>query len=266
MENIKIYVLTHKKFDYKKSDLYEPLLNGSALLDDDFGYTRDDTGENISQLNPYYAELTGQYWAWKNSDADIIGFCHYRRYFVKNIFLKRLDEDDIESALKDHDIIMPHIRYLDKTNRQEIYESQFNGICQRIEDYDFLREIIEEKSPEYLEAYDEILNGKEIYWFNMYICRKELFDDYCSWIFMLLEEFRKRTDFSKYGDGEKRILGFLSERLINAYIKKHNLRVKENHLHHTESRFPLVTLIEVKYPFLQKLTLKAIKFEEKHRH
>ena len=89
MSSMKIYVLTHKKFDYEKNDLYEPLLNGSALLNEDFGYTRDDTGDNISNLNPYYAELTGEYWAWKNSNVDIIGFCHYRRYFVTGISLKK---------------------------------------------------------------------------------------------------------------------------------------------------------------------------------
>jgi len=76
MKNINIYILTHKKFDYEKSDIYKPLLNGSALQKDTFGYVCDDTGDNISKLNPYYAEMTGEYWAWKNSKCDIIGFCH----------------------------------------------------------------------------------------------------------------------------------------------------------------------------------------------
>ena len=48
---------------------------------DNLGYVGDDTGENISEKNPYYCELTGVYWAWKNLKADYIGLVHYRRQF-----------------------------------------------------------------------------------------------------------------------------------------------------------------------------------------
>ena len=78
---MKIYVLTHK-FDYYINPVYEPLLNDSTLLNEDFEYARDDTGDNISNLNQNYAELAGQYWTWKNSKVAIGGFCHYRKYFV----------------------------------------------------------------------------------------------------------------------------------------------------------------------------------------
>ena len=40
----------------------------------------DDTGDNISDLAKYFSELSVQYWAWKNVDADYYGLCHYRRY------------------------------------------------------------------------------------------------------------------------------------------------------------------------------------------
>lgn len=263
MSNMKIYILTHKKFDYEKNNLYEPLLNGSALLQDDFGYTRDDTGDNISNLNPYYAELTGEYWAWKNSNVDIIGFCHYRRYFVKNILLKKLDEKDILNMLKDYDIILPQKRYLDKTNIEEIKigHDELN-ICQTVDDYDLLREIIKEKSPEYLESFDEVLQEKEIYWYNIYICKKELFDDYFEWMFTILEEFRQKTDFSKYKEGNTRVLGYLSERLINVYVKKNKLKVKEKYLHHTELRVPLLVMADNKSPFFQKVLKTILKLEK----
>ena len=44
--------------------------------------TPDNTGDNISLKNRSYCELTTQYWAWKNAEADYYGFCHYRRFFT----------------------------------------------------------------------------------------------------------------------------------------------------------------------------------------
>lgn len=262
MSDMKIYILTHKKFDYDGNPLYEPLLNGSALLNEDFGYTRDDSGDNISKLNPYYAELTGEYWAWKNSNVEIIGFCHYRRYFVNGLSLKKLEQKDIEKILGKYDIILPQKRYLDKTNIEEIrIGNEELGICQTVEDYDLIRKIIEEKSPEYLESFDEVLNEKEIYWYNSYICKKEIFDDYFEWMFTILEEFRKQTDFSKYEDGNSRVLGYLSERLINVYVKKHNLKVKEKFFYHTELRIPILIMLDNRFPFFQKLFKAILKLE-----
>lgn len=253
MTNTTIYILTHVEFEYEKNEIYEPLLNGSSLLEEDFGYTRDDTGKNISKLNPFYAELTGQYWAWKNSKVDIIGFCHYRRYFVKNIFLKKIEKKDIEEILKEYDIILPQKRHIDKTNLEFIdVQGKKLGTCEKKEDYELLREIIKIESPEYLKCYDEFLNEKESYFYNMFICKKELADNYFEWMFHILAKFMEKNDFSKYGDN-KRILGYLSERLLNVYVKKHNLKVKEKYILQTQFRAPILTIIDSKSIFLQKL-------------
>ena len=48
----------------------------------DLGIIGDDTGDNISYLNPYYCEMTAMYYAWKNIKADYKGLCHYRRFFT----------------------------------------------------------------------------------------------------------------------------------------------------------------------------------------
>ena len=80
MKNIKIIVATHKKYQMPDDEMYLPVQVGSEL-NDNLGYQKDNDGENISKKNPYYCELTGLYWAWKNLDADYIGLCHYRRIF-----------------------------------------------------------------------------------------------------------------------------------------------------------------------------------------
>lgn len=258
MENLKIYILTHKQFEYEKNEIYEPLLNGSALHESDFGYTRDDTGDNISKLNPYYAELTGEYWAWKNSTADIIGFCHYRRYFVKDLSLKKLEKNDIEKILREYDIIVPQRMKLEETNLEFIEkEGMKSGTCERKEDYELLRQIIEKESPEYLKYYDQVLNEKEIFLYNMFICRKELADDYFDWVFNILEKFKEKNDFSGYGEN-KRVLGYLSERLINVYVKKHDLKVKEKYVSTSHMRFPRLIILENKSLTLRKIISKAV--------
>lgn len=100
----KIYVITHKKYDnIVENDVYTPLFVG-AKGKESFGYLRDDTGDNISEKNQYYSELTGLYWIWKNSDSDIAGLNHYRRILV-NGFLGTGDLLKKEQIEKDLEIM-----------------------------------------------------------------------------------------------------------------------------------------------------------------
>jgi hypothetical protein len=266
MDKITIYILTHKKFDYstiEEKQLYKPLLCGSACLNEDFGYICDDIGDNISNLNKYYAELTGEYWAWKNDSSDIIGFCHYRRYFLNGIFNNVLSEKNLRKSLENHDIILPQKRYLNKTNIEEIKEGHFfNGVPQKEEDYDILREIIKIESPDYLESFDNVLNENTVYWYNMFICRKELADEYFQWMFNILEIFCNQIDFSQYGDN-KRILGYLSERLLNVFVKKHDLKIDEKYVVQTNIKIPFFNIIDNKFPVVQKFVKFLVKLKRK---
>ena len=78
--NIKILVAAHKKYRMPEDKIYFPVQVGSYGKEN-IGFARDDEGDNISQKNPYFCELTGLYWIWKNVDADYYGLVHYRRYF-----------------------------------------------------------------------------------------------------------------------------------------------------------------------------------------
>ena len=81
---IKILVACHKADpNIRQDDIYMPIQVGKALHPElDLGFQCDNTGDNISEKNGSYCELTALYWAWKNlKDVDYIGLCHYRRYF-----------------------------------------------------------------------------------------------------------------------------------------------------------------------------------------
>lgn len=84
MKNIQILVAAHKEFPMPKSKGYMQILVGSQKnYKSGITYQRDDEGENISEKNPNYNELTAIYWAWKNlKDVDAVGLVHYRRFFL----------------------------------------------------------------------------------------------------------------------------------------------------------------------------------------
>ena len=263
VDKIEIFVLTHKKFEPPKEDIYIPLLSGAVSHDDDFGYLRDDSGDNISDMNNYYAEMTGEYWAWKNSEADIIGFCHYRRYFAKGISLKILKRDDIEEILNEYDIIMPNKAHMGMTNVDDVKRTrEYLDYGPYIEEYCIVRKILEKHYIEYLPYYDDLLNSKECHWFNMFITRKEVADDYFEWVFDIMNKAKSEIDFDKYPENQRRILGFLSERLINIYVKKNNLKVKERPILINDRPFPLIHVIGFRFSFIVVL----FKWYTKIRH
>lgn len=256
MEKVLIYVLTHKKFEeeYNK-ELYKPLLNGSYFISENLNYIRDDTGDNISKLNPYFAELTGEYWAWKNSDADIIGFNHYRRWFVRNIKFDKLTRTDIINDLKKNDIILPQKTMLKKTVKETIIDGlkEKPEYGARWEDYEKLEKIIKKHFPEYHKSYNDIINGKQCYNNNMFICKKELANEYFSWLFEVIDKLKGEIDFYKYPKNNKRVFGFFSEILLTVFVAKYDLKVKEHFLFLSDRKIPLLHIIIRRFPNIAKL-------------
>ena len=79
---VKILVAIHKADKVYGDKVYMPIQVGKSLSEFNLGFQGDNTGDNISEMNSMFCELTAHYWAWKNlKDVDYIGLCHYRRYF-----------------------------------------------------------------------------------------------------------------------------------------------------------------------------------------
>lgn len=220
---IQIYVVSHSEEDIKKirkDDIYTPLFVGRNGRDN-LGFCSDDTGDNISNKNPYFCELTGLYWMWKQSPADIIGLCHYRRYFT-NDKGNLLEKNEIEEILKDYDLIIPNFGTSLLGSVYNDYDNEHYS-----EDLDACRDIISKLTPEYLNAYDKVIYGNKLCHYNMFISKKELIDEYCDWVFPIMFELEKRIDTTSYDDYRKRVYGFLTERLFNVWFTHKNLKVKE---------------------------------------
>lgn len=206
----RIYVITHKKIAGIPDNTYIPMQAGRAGKED-LGYLGDDKGDNISEKNPFYCELTGIYWLWKNVRCDIIGICHYRRYFMRDE--KLLDRAYIENLIQKYPIIIPNSTCVKDANAYEHYAKRHYA-----KDLDLCREVIREKYPEYLDAFHYVMETILISVGNMWITRKDIFDRYCSWLFDILFEVEKRIDMTGYDDYQKRVMGFLSERLFRVWL------------------------------------------------
>lgn len=231
--NDHVYVVSHKNAKFPTESIYKPIQVGKK---ESFTEIRDNTGDNISEKNPNYCELTAAYWIWKNDKSDITGLTHYRRYFFKNkksnSIENILNEKDIKEILEQYDIILPERERIIKYTVKNAY-----GKFHHIEDFEKCRQIIEEKYPEYVEAFDKIANGKKLYLYNMFIAEKKIFDEYYKWLFDILFELENRVDISNYSDYDKRIYGFLSERLFNVWLEKNShLKIKEMPVYNTEEK------------------------------
>lgn len=226
--NIKILVATHKKYWMPEDEVYLPIHVGKEGKQD-LGYIGDNTGNNISIKNSNYCELTAIYWAWKNLEADYIGLVHYRRYFTKhnlrNCEKKKQDiltKNDFENILKDVDIIVPDKRkYYIETIRSHYNHSYYE------KDLNETENIIKEIYPEYSIAFNKVMNRTWAHMFNMFVMRRDYFDEYCKWLFTILFELEKRIDIGNYTTMEARVFGFISELLLDVWLETKQIRYKE---------------------------------------
>ena len=70
----------------------------------------------------------------------------------------------------------------------------------------------------------------------MFVMKKSLFDKYCLWLFDILFALEKEIDISEYDKYNKRIYGFLAERLFNVWIDKQKLSFKEEKISFLEKQ------------------------------
>lgn len=244
LENIKIFVSYHKKCFVPKNDLLFPIQVGAAKSKVRFdNMLHDDEGDNISDKNQSYCELTAQYWAWKHEEADYYGFFHYRRFmsfadkeFAHNKFqdveMEYLTEKALERLSLNKDVMTRKINQYDiiatpAVNLPELNEVLHTNYDQYVltpyqykEDLEVMLDIIKEKYPQYYQtAYEYIYKLPYGYYCNMFIMKKELFHEYSAWLFDILEEHERRRDYSEYTIDGARISGYLGERLFGIFYE-----------------------------------------------
>ncbi len=222
----KIFVMTHKVFERPKDRMYVPLQVGHAGKETlDASYLRDDDGEdNISAWNFCFSELTGMYWVWKNfNGADNVGICHYRRYPVirERQGERLLTERDCREILQKYDMII--------TEQLSLQSNYYEGFAvdHNLRDLQATEDVVKEKYPLYYNCFEELVHNNKVYFGNICVMPKALYDNYCGWLFDILFEVQKRIDITGYDDYRKRVFGFLSEFLQMVWIRVNALRPYE---------------------------------------
>lgn len=219
---IKIFVSYVKPSFLFKSEILTPIHLGRAIAknaskdgiisDDDLKWLYencigdDDFEGNISQVNRRVGFLTGTYWAWKNyeklGNPEYFGSFGYRRL---------LNPDFLEH-LHDYDIILPKPRNLYPETIKEQF-IRYHGI----EVYQNMINVFEAVYPQQKSLLQEYLNGNLGYFDELYVMKKNIFFQFCSWVFPLLFTLLKNP-LIILNNQDERDIGFICERLTGFYL------------------------------------------------
>ena len=236
-KKIEVYVSFYKDYYIHKSEIFKPFFVGNAIKKNNLNIPGDDTGDNISEKNLTFNELTLTYWAWKNSMQDYIGFGHYRRYFVydkisllRRIFLKLTKkrfkkekkkevireiknfEKEIVKEIDNFDIILPKPIIMSRTLKEQYGDEHY------IEHYEKMGEVINKLFPQMYKSFLQASNKNTFYIANMFIFKRDIFEDYCNFVFKVLFKLEEILEVPK-DKYQSRIFGYLAERLLIIYIE-----------------------------------------------
>lgn len=233
-EDFAMYVVTHKKlheFFVQNLPPYYKIIHAGRAGSEDLGFLGDDTGDNISDLNPYINEITALYWMWKNTSHTIIGLNHYRRFFVSNpnggdIYEKILTEDAAKKILEDYDIGVWHYDFDLPLGLSRMMNGRENfEISVQI-----IRKYLLRLYPDYIEAFEFTLSTDVYFACNMFFARRYVMDAYCSWLFSFFidatEEIIETCHLKEEVGNHKRLAGYFCEMMLNVWLVKNRLRVK----------------------------------------
>ena len=254
MINLNMFCLTlnpkHKNIIDKLG--YTPVGLGNNLFSD--GWLSDKTEKNIASKNQHYGEYTFHYWLWKNKKVKFdgwIGFCQYRKFWIKNLDNYRDDNfESLESvilkeiplSLANYDSIIGENFFVNQFRLSKFIKHNFKTIIsnpsllfnKKKRTVKFHFDMMHGHGN--LDKAIEVLDSKEKKDFkdfvnlevsfnphNMFLCKnsKILYAYYDS-LFPWLTRCEKIFGFNDLkGFGLKRIYGFLAERYMSYWFKKY---------------------------------------------
>lgn len=243
-----IFSVYHGLSTILKSSIITPIQVGRIYATQKLDMIGDDTGDNISALNPFFCESTAMYWVWKNMPpSEYVGFCHYRRFFYTkeydstelddSLFLHRpyfdddlknsigLDDNYFEKLLDSYDAILPLKIPMQLWGSRNIIDQvgtipQLNySLYNMTPLFERSLEFLKDMYPDLSAEIDTTMHNQDYgYFYNIFILKKEIFQLYCNWLFPFLLKFHDEVDYSEFSQAEMRALAFFVERYFNVFI------------------------------------------------
>lgn len=219
--DVKLYVISHVPCTFLNSNVIMPIATNKAL-GDSLGVISSEEGDNLYNLNQYLAEYSTFYWAWKNDvTSKYIGFFHYKRYLMLNdskvtydMFKEPaescgFDDGFVKSIFNDYDIIVPA-----KQGFGISVYTQY-AFCHQIEYLDTALNIIRTKYPTHIEAFTNAMQQTAGYFCNLFVMRREDFNEYMTFIFDIFNEMKAQL----FTSPQYKPFAYLGERLFTGYVE-----------------------------------------------
>lgn len=236
--DIFIGVCYHKPAPVVKTEILQPIQVGAALANYKLGFAMpDDTGTNISNKNKEWCEITAIYWMRHNVDAEYYGLMHYRRLLSFSPKVKadrsfvRANERDyrkfgwddqaIREIVNSTDIVTPPVYNIHPVGLPGNVMTNYNFYARDhwIEDLDACIEICRTANQDIFPYLLQALKDTRTRFGNISIMKRDLFFEYTDWMVNVLEETERQLDISQYDAYQSRVIGFLAERLTEAYFR-----------------------------------------------
>lgn len=234
---IKILVCHHRPYPFVKNACFLPVQVGRSNSGQILDYAvPDNSGDNISEKNASWCELTALYWAWKNLNADYYGLMHYRRLLhfgsagngchIFNAVTERevasfgWTPQAVARACERFDIITGPEWSIHPAGLPDHIMSarEFYAREHDVRALDIVTEIVRERYPDHYLPLLQSLSETTCVWGNIAVMRSLYFHKYCSFLFEVLGEAERRIDTSGYDSYQRRVFGFLAERLLNGWL------------------------------------------------
>lgn len=218
-----VAVATHKPYRMPADPMYLPLHVGAALRPEVCPEMQgDDEGDSMSGRNPYYSELTGLYWLWKNVDAGYRGLVHYRRHLGSPDPARRRAGDPLDRVVTGEELLplLERSGVVVARRRRYYIETVYDHYAHTFDarHFDECRDVLSDLSPEVVPHWDRLMRSRGAHVFNMFVMRSDLLDAYCSWLFPVLLELEGRVGFEGMDAFQARWPGRVSERLLDPWL------------------------------------------------